>query len=121
MRRLRDLLLATVLLPGVVIAQDVPLSGEQIRAAWVGKKVFGRAGSNLLEFRLHPDGTGDLAVGNSFQDTGTWRIVEGGYCATWKKVRNGQERCFTVVQRGGTTLVLNPDQSVNAEVIRVID
>lgn len=102
-------------------AQDQPVTGDQIKAMWVGKKVFGRSTTGgLLDFYLKADGTSAVSVGN-LNDTGTWRPTPTGYCATWQKIRAGEERCFTVVNRGGKMLVLNPDGSVGTEVIKVSD
>jgi hypothetical protein len=38
---------------------------------------------------------------------------EKGYCATWVKIRAGEERCFTVFRSGSNFKVLNPDGSVS--------
>jgi len=115
------LLAASTLAVQPAFSQDVPMSGEEVRKAWAGKKVFGRSTTGgLLDFFLRADGTASVSVGN-LADEGTWRATENGYCATWKKIRAGQERCFTVVRRGGTVLILNPDQSVGTEVLRVTD
>lgn len=122
MKAIRHLCLALVAVAAPCAqAQDIPLTGEEIRKVLVGKKIFGRSGSNLVEYRMNPDGTSEVSAGTSYQDTGTWRSTDTGYCATWKKLRNGQERCFTVVRRGGSMLVLNPDQSVGTEILRIID
>ena len=40
-------------------------------------------------------------------------IVENGYCTTWKKIRAGQERCFTARRNGTNITMLNPDGSVS--------
>ena len=101
-------------------AQDRPLTGEEIRQAWVGKKVFARSATGgLMDFHMQADNTAQVSVGN-LNDTGTWRTTDKGYCASWKTIRAGQERCFSVVMRGSTLYVLNPDNSINAEVLRVI-
>lgn len=104
-----------------VMAQDQAVSGEQVKAMWSGKKVFGRSSTgSLLDFYLKVDGTSQVSVGNMV-DSGTWRPTDKGYCATWQKIRAGEERCFTVVNRGPKLLVLNPDGSVSAEILRVVD
>ncbi len=106
----------------VAQAQDAEqtVSGEEVRRLWVGKKIFARSPtSGLLDFHMRADGTTQLSM-TSMNDTGTWRPTETGYCATWQRIRAGQERCFTVVKRGGTTYVLNPDKSISVEVLRVV-
>ena len=112
---------ASILMAPVAFAQDQAMTGEQVKAALVGKKVFGRSSSaGLVDFFMRVDGTADVAVGN-MTDTGVWRITDNGYCTTWKKIRPGQERCFTLVKRGDKTLILNPDGSVGTEILRVVD
>ncbi len=96
------------------------VSGEELRRLWVGKKVFARSPTGgLVDFHMRADGTTQLSM-TSMNDTGTWRPTETGYCATWQRIRAGQERCFTVVKRGGTTYVLNPDKSISVEVLRIV-
>lgn len=96
------------------------VTGEEVRRLWVGKKVFARSPTaGLLDFHMRADGTTQLAMTN-MNDTGTWRPTDTGYCATWQRIRAGQERCFTVVKRGGTIYVLNPDKSISVEVLRVV-
>lgn len=104
------------LLSGGAQAQDATLSSEDIRAAWtdktvVGTLVGGPLGGRSIEFQLKSDGTATLS--GAVTDTGTWRLPGQGYCATWTKIRAGQERCFTVVRKGNDTLVVNPDGSVS--------
>ncbi len=103
-------------------AQDGPLSAQEIQAGWVGKTVVGIVGSGPsagkpLEFQMHADGS--ATVSGAAVDTGGWRLSEQGYCATWKKIRNGQERCFTVVRKGAEFQVINPDGSLSTTVTQV--
>jgi hypothetical protein len=84
----------------------------------VGKKLFTRAASGaLLDLWFKADGTLDLS-GNNISDVGVWRLSDTGYCAKWQKIRNGEERCFTVATRAGQVQVFNPDGSLNGTVIR---
>ena len=112
-------MLAATVAPAM--AQDQPMTGEDIRRAWVGKKVFGRSTTGgLLDMHLRADGSAQVAVGN-MTDSGAWRTTDSGYCAKWQKIRAGEERCFTVVKRGDKVLVINPDGSVGTEILRVTD
>ena len=106
----------------IALAQDAEqvVSGAEVRQLWVGKKIFARSPTaGLLDFHMRADGTTQISMTN-MNDSGTWRPTETGYCATWQRIRSGQERCFTVVKRGGTTYVLNPDRSISVEVLRVV-
>lgn len=62
---------------------------------------------------------GSIAIDGAIADTGTWRLSDNGYCATWKKIRSGQERCFVVVQKGAEQHVFNPDGTLNTVVSQV--
>jgi hypothetical protein len=100
------------------LAQDTRLSPDEIRAAWVGKKVLAQTSRGAqFEFRMMADGSATVSGG--VNDTGTWRLNETGYCATWQKIRGGKEGCLTVVRKGDKTLVLNADGSTNTEVLKV--
>ena len=104
-----------------VQAQDQVVSGEQLKTMWVGKKVFARsAKGGLIDLYLKADGTSQVAVGRMV-DSGTWSPTETGYCARWKKIRAGEERCFTVVNRDGKLLVLELDGSLSTEILEVVD
>ena len=103
-------------------AQDATLTPQEIQSAWVGKTVValiggGPSAGKTIEFQLKPDGQAEL--GGALFDAGTWRLSAEGYCATWKKIRSGQEGCFTVVRRGADTQVLNLDGSLNSTVTLV--
>jgi hypothetical protein len=103
---------------GTALAQDARMSPEDIKSAWVGKKVQAQTIKGVqIEMRLATDGSATL--GGGFTDSGKWRLTDTGYCATWQKIRGGKEACLTVVRRGEKTLVLNPDGSTNTEVLKV--
>jgi hypothetical protein len=103
-------------------AQDGPISPQEIKANWVGKTIIGTVASGPsagkpIEFSMSADGTS--VVSGAAVDSGTWRLSDQGYCATWKKIRSGQERCFTVVRKGAEYHVINPDGSVNTAVAQI--
>lgn len=104
------------------MAQDVTLTPQEIKESWVGKTVVGTlaAGSlagKSIDFNLNPDGSAILA--GALSDSGTWRLSEQGYCITWKKIRTGQERCFTVVRKGAEQQVFNPDGSLSTTITQI--
>ncbi len=99
-------------------AQDATLTPLEIQSAWVGKTVVALiSGGKTIEMQLKPDGRAELS--GSLSDAGTWRLSEQGYCATWKKIRAGQERCFTVIRKGAEIQVINLDGSLNSTVTAV--
>lgn len=105
-----------------VLAQNMTVSPQEIERAWVGKTVVGTVATGPtagkpLEMRLHADGTAEIS--GAVNDTGVWRLSEQGYCATWKKIRAGQERCFTVQRQGSDWRVVNPDGSLSTTVSQI--
>ena len=105
--------LSAVLVPAYGQGQSV--TPKEIQDAWVGKSLIGKtAGGAPATLKLQPDGTASVSAGST-NDTGTWRLSEQGYCTTWKNIRSGQERCFTVTRAGTTMKVFNPDGSASGE------
>jgi hypothetical protein len=105
-----------------VRAQDAVMTPQEIQSAWTGKTVValiggGPSAGKVIELQLKADGVAEL--GGALSDAGTWRLSDKGYCATWKKIRAGQERCFTVVRKGADIQVFNPDGSLNSTVTQV--
>ena len=95
------------------LAQDAPVSAKDIQDTWVGKNLTGTTASGAkAAMRLEADGKALVSAGNT-SDTGTWRLSDSGYCTTWRTIRAGQERCFTVVKAGEAFKVLNPDGTLS--------
>lgn len=105
-------------LPALACAQNLP--PKEIEALWVGKTLQGTVPSGRgFSMALQLGGVVTIA-GAAAQDTGTWRLSEEGYCVTWKTIRAGTERCFTVRRLGsGEMQVVNPDGSVSGTVARI--
>lgn len=101
---------------GVCSAQDAPMTGEEIKAAWADKEVSGRSvrGAQFW-MNLKSDGSASISLGN-FSDTGQWRPTDNGYCAKWNRIREGKEACFTVRRSMGSYVVFNDDGSENGRV-----
>lgn len=118
MLKFATVIFAASILSGQVsfaVAQDGPVSAKEIQDTWVGKELSGSTASGAkATMRLEPDGRASLSAGNA-NDAGTWRPSEAGYCTTWKTIRAGQERCFTVVRTGGAFKVMNPDGSLSGQ------
>ena len=83
----------------------------------VGTIQGGQLSGKTIEIHMKSDGTTD--IGGAIADTGSWRLSDSGYCATWKKIRAGQERCFTVIRKGAELHVFNPDGSINTVVTQI--
>ena len=103
-------------------AQDTAMTPQEIQATWAGKTVSAKIGAGpsvgkVVELELKADGSAQL--GGALLDNGAWRLSDKGYCATWKKIRAGQEGCFTVVRKGSRLQVFNPDSSLNSIVTAI--
>jgi hypothetical protein len=109
--------LAAVLLPAY--AQEQPVTPKEIQDTWVTKILIGTTANGApATLKLEPDGTASVTAG-SINDMGTWRLSDQGYCTTWKNIRSGQERCFTVRRVGTKMTVFNPDGSVSGQFTEV--
>lgn len=96
-------------------AQDVAVPAKELQDTWAGKLLTGTTAAGAkTAMRLEPDGQASLSAGNT-RDTGTWRLSETGYCTTWKNIRAGQERCYTVLRSGMVFKVMNPDGSLSGQ------
>lgn len=96
-------------------AQEQPVVAKEIQETWTGKTLVGTTVNGApTSMAFGADGNAQLSAGNT-RDSGTWRVSEQGYCTTWKTIRAGQERCFTVRRVGGRMVVYNPDGSVSGQ------
>ena len=100
-------------------AQDGLVTTKHLQEQWIGKMLtvhFPNATASQLQFKS--DST--ITIAGSLTDSGTWRWHEpNGYCATWKKIRNGQERCFTVQRNGKEYVVLHPDGTISGMISEI--
>jgi hypothetical protein len=94
-------------------AQEPPVSGDEILKEWVNRTMIGSDPKGYpLTMKFHSDGSIELALG-SLNESGKWRAIESGYCTTWKTIRAGQERCYSVRRSGTKFTVFNPDGTVS--------
>ena len=110
-RRIATTLLALSCLSA--FAQDQAVQPKEIQEHWTGKTLVGTAANrDPVTMQLLADGVATLTAGK-VNDRGSWRVSDKGYCTTWRKIRAGQERCFTVRRSGDKLTVLNPDGTVS--------
>lgn len=103
------------------VAQDIQLAPEEVRTTITNKKLFTRVASGgLVDVSFLADGSATVST-PTVNDSGNWRLTETGYCATWKRLRDGKEGCFTMVRRGGSLFVLNLDGTLSAQILRIVD
>jgi hypothetical protein len=51
-------------------------------------------------------------------DEGHWRLWEKGYCATWRQMRSGAERCFPLQQMpDGRIEIYKPNGKVSMTIV----
>lgn len=112
---------------GSAYAEEALMTPDEIKAAWAGKKLLlevptNRAWSGYVHADLYMKTDGSVELqGSGWGHTGKWRLSSEGYCTTYKTLRNGDERCFTVVKNGSTASIVNPDKSIASRVVRVTD
>jgi hypothetical protein len=66
----------------------------------------------------HFDADGTMQIIGSLNDSGTWRYWGKGFCTQWRRMRNGEERCFTLDKTaGGLYRIYKPDGSISMTVV----
>jgi len=98
-------------------AADVPgelLTPAQIEAAWVGKTLKAQSPKGK-SYTLNFKADGSAEISGDFQDKGSWRLSETGYCTNWPGI-HGKENCFTVRKAGNQYTTIAADGSVNATI-----
>jgi hypothetical protein len=90
--------IATIGFSGVATAATM-ISQSDMEAAFKGKSFKDDDGAgNIGVISYGADMTISVKVPSGAQapeDSGTYKFDKGGYCSSWKKLRNGAEKCFT--------------------------
>ena len=85
------------------------VDGNQAFRTWIDKPITFDSttdgSSRVVNFLSDGTATQVGTTGEVPTDTGKWTHHELGFCATWDKSANGQERCYSVGTGGGQTLV----------------
>lgn len=67
--------------------------------------------------RFNADGT--VSIIGGLMDEGRWRLWERGYCTTWRRMRGGAERCFTLEKTAdGRYLIYKPNGEISMTIVR---
>ena len=99
--------------PAIALAQEAPVTPKEIEDTWVGRTLVGTTAAGApATLKLLPGGAAAVSAGST-NDSGTWRLSDGGYCTTWRTIRAGQERCFTARRAGTKITVHNPDGTLS--------
>lgn len=70
--------------------------------------------------RVNADGT--ATISGAIEDSGHWRLSETGFCTTWTRMRDRNERCFTLDRGpGGMYRVYKPNGEVSLTILEVRD
>src|SRR3954465_13551238 len=85
---------SSVMEPGTPVGQDV-VAKELAGKVWLGTSPNGASATGAFA----PYGTGQIIGG--LNDSGTWRYWEKGFCTQWRRMRNGEERGFTLDKTAG--------------------
>ncbi len=84
-------------------ASAAPMTAEALKAEYVGKTLsFVAPNGAEGKVKFSKNGKARLWKTNFDikRDTGTWRFKGNRICNTWKKVRGGKEKCFTITKIG---------------------
>jgi hypothetical protein len=96
--------IATIGFSGVATAATM-ISQADMETAFKGKSFKDDDGAgNIGVISYGADMTISIKVPSGAQapeDSGTYKFDKGGYCSSWKKLRNGAEKCFTAEKIDG--------------------
>jgi hypothetical protein len=72
-------------------------------------------GSPAIE-HFNTDGT--VSIIGGLMDEGRWRLWEQGYCTTWRRMRGGAERCFTLDKTAdGQYRIYKPNGEISMTIV----
>ncbi|MBP2311100.1 hypothetical protein [Azospirillum soli] len=116
---MRALFLGALMMTVLTSAAQADAPGElltpaQIEAAWVGKTLKAQSPKGK-SYTLNFKADGSAEISGDFQDKGTWRLSDTGYCTTWPGI-HGKENCFAVRKAGNQYTTIAADGSVNATI-----
>jgi hypothetical protein len=95
---------------GVLGPDDV--TKELAGKAWVVKLPDGSPATEWF----NTDGT--VRITGGLMDEGRWRLWEKGYCTTWRRMRSGAERCFTLQRMpDGRIEIYKPNGNVSMTIV----
>jgi hypothetical protein len=77
--------------PALINQQLISLYSQEVKMRW--RTV--RGGSGTTEY--NPDGTGIVEWGKG-DHAGQWRISGNNVCTQWEGVREGREKCFSLIE-----------------------
>lgn len=101
---MKQYLIATVLVLGLTSPSiAAKLSGDQIRAEFAGKTFSFQTKKGLTgKVRYSKGGKSKMSKTNFDikKDSGKWRIKGNKICNTWKIIRKGKEKCFSITKTG---------------------
>ena len=103
------------------------LSGEALRKAIIGKRVYLAAPGGEFPLNYRPNGTVDgtgeaLGLGKFLapNDTGKWWIQGENLCQKWQKWYDGKPFCFTVRETGDRKIAWVRDDGYSGTA-RIVD
>src|SRR5262245_36876141 len=78
------------------------LKADEITAAVLGKQATWNTKDGKISGNVACSTNGTCQITGNFgkfnKDTGTWRFKGNQFCNTWRKIRDGKERCFEVTK-----------------------
>ncbi len=99
------------------VAAPVAVGPDEVKRELVGKVWIVELpdGSPATE-NFNADGSVEIRGG--LNDNGRWRLWEKGYCTAWGRMRNGEERCFTLDRTAeGHYRIFKPNGEISMTVI----
>lgn len=80
------------------------MSEADFRSSIVGKTWKWKSGKTGGTVKFYKSGKVKVVIKGKggFRDKGTWRYRRSGHCTKYKKIRKGEEKCFSMKRKGKT-------------------
>jgi hypothetical protein len=121
---MRAVVLAAVLaanlgVAGYASAEEAPVmvGPDEVERELVGKTWIVELpdGSPAIE---HFNADGTVSIIGGLMDEGRWRLWAQGYCTTWRRMRGGAERCFTLEKTAdGQYRIYKPNGEISMTIV----
>ncbi len=94
-----------------------PVGPDEVERELVGKTWIVELpdGAPAIE---HFNADGTVSIIGGLIDEGRWRLWEQGYCTTWRRMRGGAERCFTLDKTAdGRYRIYKPNGEISMTIV----
>lgn len=92
-----------------------PLTGAEIKALIGGKRVnwvTPKGFKGYTNYKKNGTATVVIKSPKKFKDKGTWRVKANKICNKWNKIRDNEEKCFSLLSTDKSNVLKGQDGGV---------